>query len=131
MNISDFNITGEAIPEDVADKIVKHHLVHLWEVEKVLPYEVFVSAKSGYRSYKYELSKGREGNSQHCFFGKGAADITCEDFKENKEELLQALIDKTSYTRFAIYNSFIHCDHAHQIDNRWLFNSNWERIREL
>ena len=131
INISDFNITGKPIPQDIADKIVKYHLIDLWEVEKVLPYEIFISQNSGYRPYSYEIAKGRKGNSQHCFFGKGAADITCENFKENKEELLKALIEKTGYTRFAVYNSFCHVDFAHQIDNRWVFNSKWERLYEV
>lgn len=129
--ISDFNISGEPIPEDVADKILRYHIEPMNEVAATVPFEVMVSARSGYRSRKWELSKNRSGNSQHVFRGNGAVDWTCEDFESNKDEFLEALIEKTGYTRFAVYNTFIHCDYAHQIENRWVFNSKWQRIREI
>jgi len=131
MRISDFCIVDKPTPLDVIDKIEEFHLQPLRMVNACADFNVFVSANSGYRPRAYELSKGRKGNSQHCFYGKGAVDVTCEDFKENKDKLLEVLIEETEYTRFAIYNTFIHVDYAHQVENRWVFNSRWERIREV
>lgn len=131
LKISDFCIVQEPTPLDVVDKIEEFHLHPLRMVDACCDFKVMVSANSGYRPRKYELSKGRSGNSQHCFYGKGAVDVTCEDFKENKDKLLEVLIEETEYTRFAIYNTFIHCDYAHQVENRWVFNSRWERIKEV
>lgn len=130
MKLSDFNISGKPIPEDVADKIEEYHLQPLRNVNKCLPVKVWPSAKSGYRPRWWELEKGRSGNSQHCFYGKGATDVTCVNFKGNKEKLLKTLIQETEYTRFAMYDSFIHCDYA--IDGeRWVFDSNWVRQYQI
>lgn len=130
MKISDFNISGKPIPEDVADKIEMYHLHPLRMVDACMPVKVWVSAKSGYRSRAWELEHGRSGNSQHCFYGKGATDVTCENFKENKDELLKVLIEETEYTRFAVYSSFIHCDYALSTE-RWVFNDKWVRQYEI
>jgi len=130
MKISDFNITGKPIPEDVVDKIEKYHLQPLRFVDACLPFDVVVSAKSAYRPRWYELERGRSGNSQHCFKGKGAVDITCENFQQNKEALIEVLVDETQYSRIAIYNTFLHLDYAIQ-DERWLFDSRWRRIKRL
>lgn len=130
MKISDFNISGQPIPEDVADKIELYHLTPLRRVEECLDLKVWPSAKSGYRPRWWEIKMGREGNSQHCFYGKGATDVTCDDFKNNRHILLEALIQETEYTRFAIYNTFIHCDYA--IDGeRWVFDSKWVRQYQI
>lgn len=110
-NISDFNISGEPIPEDVSDKILKWHIIPMQRVRNVLGIAIWASQKSGYRSKTWELSKGRSGNSQHCFIGKGAVDWTCINFQANKNKLLKQIIEQTSYTRVALYNSFIHCDY--------------------
>ncbi|WP_421809073.1 hypothetical protein [Flagellimonas sp.] len=130
MKISDFNISGKDIPQDVADKILDFHLRPLERVQECVSFKISVSQKSGYRPRWWELNKGRSGNSQHCFYGKGATDVTCDDFKDNFNEFLGALIDNTDYTRFAIYDSFIHCDYAMQ-DERWVFNKDWERMYRL
>lgn len=117
--ISDFNISGEPIPEDVADKIYLHHIIPLNKVRNALEIPVWPSERSGYRSLKWEKSKGRSGNSQHVFRGHGATDVTCKDFAENKGVLLEALIKLTDYTRFCIYPSFIHIDYAGL--ERWVY----------
>lgn len=131
MKISDFNITGQPIPESVADKILEYHLKPLECVNIAnTKLNARVSVKSSYRSRAYELKRGRSGTSQHCFFGKGATDITCDDFKNQKDDLLEELIQNTTYTRLAIYKSFIHADYAIQ-DERWLFNSKWQRVRQI
>jgi len=110
-NISDFNISGNPIPEQVADKILKWHIIPLQRVRDVFNGAIWASQKSGYRSRHWERSKGRSGNSQHVFLGKGAVDWTCRNFPSNHERLLELIIKETDYTRMAIYNSFIHCDY--------------------
>lgn len=109
--ISEFNISGGDIPEDVADKILKYHITPMQDVREILGIPIYPSLKSGYRSRVWELQNGRNGNSQHVFKGKGAVDWTCKDFKNNKGIFLQKIIKNTSYTRIAVYNTFIHCDY--------------------
>lgn len=110
-NISDFNISGKPIPENIADKILKWHIQPMQRVRNILNFAMWASQKSGYRSKSWEKSKGRSGKSQHCYIGKGAVDWTCYKFTENKELFLQTIIEETDYTRIAIYNSFLHCDY--------------------
>lgn len=110
--ISDFNISGEPIPEDIADKILLYHILPMNKVRDNMGIPIWPSEKSGYRSVKWEKSKGREGNSQHVFRGKGAVDITCKDFAENKGALLDNLIKLTDYTRICLYDTFYHVDYG-------------------
>lgn len=126
---SDFNITGQSIPQSVVDKIVEYHLIDLWEVEAAVPFDIFVSKNSGYRPKWYEQEMGRLGNSQHTFSGKGAVDLSCHDFINNKDRLLAALVTYSKYTRIADYGTFFHCDF--KTKERWLYNSQWKRIKRL
>ena len=61
---------------------------------------------SAYRTYEYELSKGRKGTSSHC---KGlAVDISCCN-----SSLRAALVSKAfalGIDRIGIYPTFIHLD---------------------
>ena len=130
--IKQFNISGEPIPEDVADKIVRYHMYPVWDV--ALEFKAYPSDNSSYRSVKWEKSKGRSGNSQHTFKGKGATDWTCEYFDNKKEELLKSLIENTDYIRFAVYNTFIHCDYKDTHNGKRLVfesdsSSNWTFIK--
>ncbi|MCR9263293.1 MAG: hypothetical protein NXH86_04005 [Flavobacteriaceae bacterium] len=133
MKISDFNISGKDIPQDVADKILDFHLRPLERVQECVSFKISVSQNSGYRPRWWELNKGRSGNSQHCFYGKGATDVTCDDFKTNKDALLEALISETEYTRICEYETFYHVDYALS-DERWMFknvNGKWIRQYEI
>ncbi len=131
LKISDFNISGKPIPEEVVDKIYEYHFKPLIKVNEVEPLlNARPSLKSSYRPRWWELEKGRSGNSQHCYYGKGATDVTCDNFKDNQDVLLKILIEETDYTRFAVYRSFIHVDYAMQ-DERWVFNSSWERQYQI
>lgn len=130
--VSDFNITGKPVPEDVADKIYLYHILPLNKVRSALGIPVWPSEKSGYRPEWWEKARGRQGNSQHVFKGKGATDVTCEDFAENKGVLLEALIKLTDYTRFCIYPTFIHVDYAGL--ERWVYEntpSGWQRQKQI
>lgn len=109
--ISEFNISGNAIPEQVADKILKWHIVPMQRVRDVMGVAIWASQRSGYRSLIWEKSKGRNGSSQHTFKTMGAVDWTCLDFKKNKERFLGLIQEHTTYSRMAVYDSFIHCDY--------------------
>lgn len=110
-SISEFIITGDKIPVTVADKILKYHISPMCDVRKKLGVPIFPSQNSGYRPVSWEKSHGRSGNSQHTFKEKGAVDWTCNNFSKYKNDFLRAIYSETSYTRIAIYNTFIHCDY--------------------
>jgi len=129
--ISEFNITGEPIPEDVCDKLLKWHIAPMMDVRNELDIPIWASQESGYRPESWENKRGRSGNSQHCFHAKGAVDWTCKNFSYNKNRLVRSIIKNTDYTRIAIYDSFIHCDYkATNSGRRELYlsgsNSKWE-----
>ncbi|MEK0369722.1 MAG: hypothetical protein QQN55_01005 [Nitrosopumilus sp.] len=143
--ISDFNISGEAIPEHVADVILEHHITPMQDVSDCMVVSVSPSIKSSYRSLKWEKEHGRSGSSQHCFGekedgtfdkdAKGATDWKCDNFIELKDELLKLIIDHTNYTRLCIYNTFIHCDFKKTSSGeRQLFkinNGRWKFIKNI
>lgn len=104
-------ITGDSVPLDVATKLMNYHIIPMSRVRNALGLPITASQKSGYRPYEWEISRGRSGDSQHVFKTKGAVDWTCRNFKANKQKLLTLIIEHTDYTRMAVYNSFIHCDH--------------------
>lgn len=155
MKISDFNISGQPIPQDVADKILEYHLRPLERASQYLGFDLAISKKSGYRPLWWEKQRGRDGGSQHVFFGKGGADITtllireqqillskgkikiseyrefaAEEYESKKLLIREALIVCTDYSRIAEYGTFTHTDFGIQ-DERWLFNSKWQRIKRL
>jgi len=123
-NISDFNISGEPIPETVADKILKWHILPMQRVRNLINIAIWPSQESGYRSYQWEKSRGRSGGSQHTFRGRGAVDWTCFKFNENSSLLINYIIDETDYTRIALYKNFVHCDYKQtKTGQRELYNS--------
>ena len=141
--ISDFNISGKSIPELIADKILEHHIIPMSFAQASAPFHIYPSAKSGYRPYIWEKAKGRSGTSQHTFGEKksglvyesdlGAVDWTCENFKENKDCLLELIIEHTNYLRLSVYETFIHCDYKNTHKNKRLLfesesNSKWNFI---
>ena len=145
--ISDFCISNQDIPERIADAILLYHLMPMNAVEDATPFHVFPSYSkkgqpSAWRPYWWEIARNRSGGSQHTFGqrkhkilkSKGGCDITCDDFKANKDALLAALIEHTEYLRFAVYNTFIHADYKDTHNGkRLLFSSNraskWKFIK--
>lgn len=111
-------ITGDSLPIDVAEKLLTYHIIPVSKVREELGVSMTASQKSGYRPYEWEKSHGRSGNSEHVFRGKGAIDWTCKNFSSNKQQLLELLVKHTEYTRFAVYNSFIHCDYKPTSGNK-------------
>ena len=48
--ISEFNISRKPIPQDIADKILKWHIVPMQRVRDIFGKAIWPSQKSGYRS---------------------------------------------------------------------------------
>lgn len=130
--VSDFNISGQPIPEDVADKILLFHIIPMNRVRENMGIPIWPSQKSGYRPIAWEKSKGREGNSQHTYKGKGATDWTCHDFANNKDVLIENIVSLTEYTRICLYDTFVHCDYA-SITRKFYKNTpkGWELVSDL
>lgn len=124
--LKEFIITKpNKISLEIADKLYHYHIIPMIPVREEMGVSMTASASSGYRPKWWELRKGRSGNSQHVFREKGAVDWTCSNFETNWEKMLDLMIYHTGYTRFAIYNSFIHCDHAPtKSGKREVFESN-------
>jgi hypothetical protein len=135
-NISEFVIDGKPVPVEITDKILHYHIMPLQAVRNALGVAIWPSQNSGYRSKEWELSHGRSGNSQHCFKGKGAVDLT---FSGDIDKLLDAVIEHTEYTRMAVYydnnTPFIHCDYKSDDGKRYVYKStpasNWTFIKNV
>lgn len=112
---------GEDIPQHIATKLWKYHIIPMLVVRAILDSAITASQNSGYRPKMWELRQGRSGNSEHVFNGKGAVDWTCK--KELLPELLRLIIQYTDYTRIAVYDTFIHCDYKAEDGNRYIFDS--------
>ena len=106
--ISEFCIDDSDISQEVADKLLMHICI-LQDIRNQLGRPVIISKNSGYRPYDYERAKGRSGNSEHCFVGNGAVDVTCDPYY--MEDLL-FLLHESKYNRVCYYSNqkFIHCD---------------------
>ncbi len=128
--LSEFNISGEPIPEKVADKILKYHIAPMQDVREDLGYAIYPSLKSGFRSVWWEKTHGRSGSSQHTFIENGAVDWTCHHFKRRKDRLLESMIKHTDYTRFAIYSGFIHADYKNKSGNVQIFANEFDSEKE-
>lgn len=134
--ISELVITGKTISLDVADKLMRYHIIPMNAVRAHLGRPVWASQKSGYRPLYWEKAKGRNGKSEHCFNGKGAVDWTCSG---DIDELLAAIIEFTDYTRIAVYyqnhQRFIHCDYKAIDGKRYIYSSTpssrWTLIRTI
>lgn len=108
------------VPQDIADKILLHHILPMNPVREALGEPIYVSENSGWRHLQWELSRGRSGKSQHVFLpeSKGAVDWTIGGIEKhenngNFEGLFELIYDLTPYTRIAVYpdTRFIHCDY--------------------
>ena len=130
--LGEFCIEGvENCPDDIAVKIYRHHIVIVQVARVELGIPIIVSDKSGYRSKKWELQRGRSGNGQHTYVTKGAADYRSNS-KENTLKLLKWLVENGQYKRIAYYpnEGFIHCDH--NADKQQLFiGPAWTHVKTL
>jgi len=129
-SLSEFHKPEIALLSDVKEKIEKYHIPELNKVREKLKSPIIISRHSGYRPRWYELQKGRSGNSEHCYKGKGAVDITCESSRFG--ELWELMVD-SAYTRVCLYvnNNFIHCDFK-EVERKQIFHcidgKTWERV---
>lgn len=128
-DIKSYDIEGKGLPSNVELKVRAIHIPALSIIEDNMPFYVklYVSIKSAYRSKEWEKSKGRSGYSEHTFSNLGAVDVTCDNFHKNKDRLLQELIDRSPYTRIAVYQNFIHCDLKNSWNDSYVYNSKWVR----
>jgi len=124
-HINEFYRKDTLIPPGVIEKI-DYHIWVLNRIRDKLGSPIYISMRSGYRPIDYELSRGRSGNSEHCFRGKGAVDLSCDPDK--LIELLKLLIE-SEYTRVCYYpeDQFIHCDFKHKQKYTYLStHGTWE-----
>ena len=123
-NIDEYCIIPGLIPQEVANKIL-YHISVINPIREYLGHPIYVSKKSGYRPKWYELKKGRSGNSEHCYLGKGAADYTCR--KKDIRSLLYELLN-SEYMRVCYYpdDNFIHCDFKGDIKQYYVdYGNGW------
>ena len=131
--LSSYDIAGKGLPSKVETVVILAHINPLILAEAYIKekyncdIEITISLKSSYRSPEWEKAKGRSGYSEHTYNYLGATDITCKDFKKDKEILLKALMAITRYTRLAVYNGFIHADYKNAQDDAYVYNSKWVR----
>jgi hypothetical protein len=132
-DIKSYDITGKGFDKKVEQMVRVCHMEVLKKVEKSIEREcgfkinLYVSLKSSWRPNWWEKLKGRSGFSEHTYNFMGATDITCENFEQNKNILLDALINHSSYTRLAVYKGFIHGDYKNDYDDSFVYNGKWQR----
>ena len=127
-SISEFIIEPEIdIPQEIADKILKYHIIPLQGIRDILKSPMTISERSGYRSLDYELSRGRSGDSEHCYRGKGACDVTVSGAENLR--VLGLLLLCSPYTRICFYpgDKFYHLDYK-QSDHRLYTGPAWKRF---
>lgn len=126
ITIADMCVTEELPPLVIVRKIMKYHIKPMHKVYLDLGLRIFCidskGMRSGYRPYRWEISRLRSGKSEHTFGQgpkgkinlnkKGAADWRCENFLLNKNRLVDSIIKNTDYNRIIIYNHHIHTDYV-------------------
>ena len=105
------------VPKEVIRKIEQYHLPVLNELQTPIVSVV------GYRSYQYEIMKGRPGTSQHTFTTKGAVDLVADDLYALWRELKE-----TPYTRICFYGNFFHCDYKTRTRQYFIEDNGWNFV---
>ncbi len=130
--LSELCITNDPIPQEIANKLLEHHIVPMSVVREKHGAPIMASDHSGWRPEWYEKDRKRSGNSQHCFKDKGAVDWTSKDI----DQLLLDIIQYSTYTRVTYYKEkrFIHCDHKYSGEKGIQYfesgsNSKWAFIK--
>jgi len=110
------------VPVEVQDKILEFHLYPLSFLRWDIDCPIIISLRSAFRPVEHEIEKGRSGNSEHCFKGLGASDITSPQFKK----MVKRLLDLEIYDRLILYpdNNFVHGDYSDVGDK---YGLNYER----
>ena len=129
--ISEFNITGQPVPQEIADAILEYHILVMQPIRNAINAPIHVSLRSGYRPVWYEKEQGRTGRSQHTYAnGKGATDWAAKDL----DALQDLMLKHTPYTRICRYPTFIHADYKEIEGPRQYFRSDggsWTFIKHL
>lgn len=149
ITIAEMCVTEDLPPLVIVRKIMKYHIKPMHKVHLHLGLRIFCldskGIRSGYRPFRWEISRLRSGNSEHTFGQgakgkinlnkKGASDWRCESFQLNKQKLVESILLNTDYTRVVIYNHHIHTDYKNRSGSKRLYKSNdnndWKLIREL
>lgn len=141
-DINSFDITGKGFDKKIEQMVRVCHQEPLIKVEKKIQIEcteikLYVSLKSSWRPIWWEKLKKRSGYSEHTYSFMGGTDIVCDDYSDNWEILLKALMTETHYTRLAVYHTynpktrkkggFIHGDFKNPYEERFVYNSKWVR----
>ena len=116
-------VTNLPLTVDVCDKI-KDIIFELNPVRERYGKAIIVT--SAYRPVWWEKTKGRSGESEHTFKGKGAVDLTCSDLIKLLDEL-----QHTKFTRIAVYpgQNFVHCDYKFpERGQRFFVGQNWDEF---
>lgn len=102
----------EPLPTWVIPKI-DDFIVDLNIIRNLFGAPIIISKRSGYRSVAYEISKGRSGNGEHTFKGKGAGDLKVKGGYKELLRLLEILKREPNFKRISLYkkSKFIHVDY--------------------
>lgn len=121
---SELNISGDPIPNEVADKMVEYHIIPMNAVRAALGLPVLASEKSGWRPLWWEkITEGME--AANTYITEWAQLIGLAKIFKNKDKFLKLISELTSYNRIAVYATFIHCDYkATKSGRRELYTSN-------
>ena len=144
ITISDMCVIEELPPLIIVHKIMKYHIKPMNKVFLDTNLRILCldskGLKSGYKPYRWEISRAKDGMSEHTFgqgkkgkinlLKKGAACWRCDEFQLNKEKLIKSIIENTNYTRVVIYNCHVYTDYKNtngsmliyksNIDNNWI-----------
>ena len=149
ITIAEMCVTEELPPLSIVYKIMQYHIKPMNQVSKILGFRVYClddkGIRSGYRPYRWEISRARNGESEHTFGQgkkgvidlnkKGASTWRCDDFYSNKYKLLEAIINHTKFTRIVIHNHHIYCDYKIKTKKKYVYNSTdkneWTLIKKI
>lgn len=122
------------ITPGLADKVLNFHLFPLNDIRTTLGMPIHI--RSGYRPVWFEKTKGRDGDSQHCYRAKGATDCSLEKHSEanNKPPGDWAhffkLLKESPYKRIAYYpdKRFFHLDYKSETRQYFINKQGWHSI---
>lgn len=119
-------VTEELPPLAIVHKIMNWHIKPMHEVYLKTGLKITCldskGMRSGFRPYRWEISRLRSGKSEHTFGQgpkgkinpnkKGAADWRCENFNSYSSYFAISIMLYSKYSRIIIYNHHIHTDYS-------------------
>lgn len=97
---------SKCVPAFDVDKMNPDFWSKVLRLQDALSSTLWLQINSAYRTKEHEWSRGRSGNSQHCF-GR-AVDISCKE--SNSRWLLIQKAMEIGFHRILVYPTFIHLD---------------------